>query len=305
MFLFTGINPRWQLFPWLPAGLHVMYSAGGMWDNERGEWRSRPFPRLAGMRWLDCGGFTLLNSYGDYPFSVAAYANLVARLKPTFYATMDYPCEPEINRTLTLTDNRTRIEATVENAARLLAMESMIGVGTAVPVIQGDTLAEYLYCIELYAQRGLIRPYMAVGSMCKRSNDKQILALLPAIYQAATAVGVERLHLFGLKLSRMLRPLDGLIWSRDSAAVLFAQNKFMRGKFSGRSWAKSKGDKKAAFGYFWDSAHEDSLLYSAIQPGVCPDCGGMDGCSPCEEFDLWGCPDCGFSWDGQQPILAA
>ena len=261
MYLFTGINPRWQMFSWLPDGLHVMYSAGGAWDNRQKQWRKMSFPKTSGMRWLDCGGFTLLNKYGDYPFSVAAYANLVAATAPAFYATMDYPCEPEINRTMHLQDNRQRIQATVDMAAELMSMESMIGTGTAVPVIQGFALDEYLRCIDLYHQRGLIRPYMAVGSMCKRSNDAEILDLLPPIYEAATAAGVKRLHLFGLKLSLLLKPLHDMIWSRDSAAVLFAPDAATKRRWGGRRWAKGQEEKRYAFEYFWKNAEQLGLLY--------------------------------------------
>jgi hypothetical protein len=261
VYLFTGISPRWQQFSWLPDGLHIMYSAGGAWNNRKKEWRAMVYPRNAGKRWLDCGGFTLLNKYGDYPFTVANYANLVAATRPTFYATMDYPCEPNINRTMALRDNRQRIKATVDMAAQLMAMGPMIDTGTAVPVLQGYTLDEYLYCLELYHRRGLVRPYMAVGSMCKRSNDVEILDLLPPIYEAAVSAGVKRLHLFGLKLSDVLKPLHGMIWSRDSAAVLFAPDAATKRRWGGRRWARGQKEKRYAFEYFWNNAEQLGLLY--------------------------------------------
>ena len=96
---FVGLNPRWQWFRWLPQGLNVMYSAAGFWDDRRQTWRrkNRFFP-WAGLRWLDCGGFTALNRWGEYPWTTAAYCCLVALLRPDWWAAEDYPCEPDISR---------------------------------------------------------------------------------------------------------------------------------------------------------------------------------------------------------------
>jgi hypothetical protein len=35
---FIGLNPRWQMYKFLPRGINVMYSAAGFWDDD-GEWR--------------------------------------------------------------------------------------------------------------------------------------------------------------------------------------------------------------------------------------------------------------------------
>lgn len=92
---FVGLNPRWQMYRFLPPGINVMYSAAGFWDDEKNEWRRGiKFKRFFGRRFLDCGGYLMLLKYGYYPFSVVNYANLVAYLRPNYYATMDYACEP-------------------------------------------------------------------------------------------------------------------------------------------------------------------------------------------------------------------
>jgi hypothetical protein len=57
---FTGLNPRWQMYKFLPDGINVMFSAAGFWDDDKREWRRRAkFKRSFGLRWLDCGGFTI------------------------------------------------------------------------------------------------------------------------------------------------------------------------------------------------------------------------------------------------------
>ena len=242
---FVGLNPRWQQYRFIPPGLNVMYSAAGFWDGYG--WRRKKFPRKAGLRWLDSGGFTMMDRYGDYPFSVVNYANLVARLRPNYYAVMDYPCEPEITRLLGLMSNQQRIQATVNNALELAEWESQLLPAQMVPVIQGYTLEEYQYCIELYQQAGLIRDYMAVGSMCRRISTPELNRLIVGVYHAAQRVGVKRLHFFGLKLSSDLVPLERYIWSRDSAAVLDAYDDELRKRRGGRRWPRGQAEKQKAF----------------------------------------------------------
>ncbi len=246
---FLGLNPRWQLYRFLPAGLNVMFSAAGFWNNEAKDWRSRQFPHWAGLRFLDPGGFTLLNQFGEYPFSVVALANFVARMRPDFYATMDYPCEPEISRQLGLMTNQERIEATVRNAAELAEWEGQLP-GQMVPVIQGHTLEEYEYCLDLYQRAGLMREYMAVGSMCRRISTEELNRLIPGIYRAARSAGAKRLHFFGLKLSVDLTPLSRFIWSRDSAVALDDYSDELRQARGGRRWPRGQQEKEAAFGAF-------------------------------------------------------
>lgn len=260
--LFLGLNPRYQWFNWLPNNINIMYSAAGFWDNRQKTWRVRNhwLPR-AGLKWLDCGGFTLLNRYSEYPFSIGNYMNFVARMKPHWYATMDYPCEPEISRAVGLETNEERIIATVANAEKMLAMEEMIFGSVAVPVIQGYTLDEYLYCIDLHNEAGTIRPYMAVGSMCRRLTNKQIKKLIPAIYDRANSYGCTELHYFGLKLSPGLIPVSEYIWSRDSAAIYDAYDKEIRDQRGGRRWPKGQEEKRDAVQSFLVRASELGLSY--------------------------------------------
>ena len=244
---FIGLNPRYQWFRWLPDGINVMYSAGGFWDTENSRWRRRSWLKQTGLRWLDSGGFTLLNEYGDYPFSVDNYLNLVSRLRPDYYATMDYPCEPDISRQLGLMTNEQRILATVENARETLDRAAMVGPGPlAVPVIQGYTLDEYIHCIERHQEACTIRPYMAVGSLCRRMKDSELLDLISGIHEAATAVGVERLHLFGVKLTPALAILNDMIYSRDSAVLYDSYDADIRASRGGRRWPRGQAEKRQA-----------------------------------------------------------
>jgi hypothetical protein len=245
-----GLNPRWQMYKFLPPDLNVMFSAGGFWDANKDEWRKKhKFRRSFGLKWLDCGGFTMLNQHGDYPFSVVNYANLIARLRPDYYASMDYPCEPEISRRLGLMTNKERIEATVKNAAELAEWEGQLK-GSMIPVIQGYSLSEYLHCLELYDRAGLIRQYMAVGSMCRRINNDELAQLIPGIYYAAQSLGCSKLHFFGLKLSPSLETYSDMIYSRDSAVAMDSYDNEVRSQRDGRRFPRGQKEKQENFEMF-------------------------------------------------------
>lgn len=247
---FTGLNPRWQMYKFLPDGINVMFSASGFWDNDKREWRrGAKFKRSFGLRFLDCGGFTLLNQYVDYPFSTINLANLIIRLRPDFYVPKDYPCEPEISRSLGLMSNLERIKATVRNAAELAYWESQLP-GQMVPVIQGYRLREYLLCLRLHAEAGTIRDHMAVGSMCRRISDEELGRLIPGIYYAAQRLGCTKLHFFGLKLSPSLEIYDDMIWSRDSAVAMDSYDTEVRAARDGRRFPRGQKEKQENFEMF-------------------------------------------------------
>lgn len=241
---FIGLNPRWNMFKFLPDNLNIMFSAAGFWNGYN--WRKTKFPKKSGLKWLDCGGFTLLNQYGNYPFSVVNLANLIAQLKPHYYATMDYPCEPEISRSLGLKSNWDRIKATVENAIRLIEYENQLP-GQVVPVIQGYTLEEYQFSIDCHQQAGTIREYMAIGSMCRRIKTQGLNELIIGIYESARQAGVKRLHYFGLKLSPNLDHLRKYIWSSDSAVAMYTYDPEIRKQHGGRLWPRGQTEKKVVF----------------------------------------------------------
>lgn len=258
---FVGLNPRWQMYKFLPRGINVMFSAYGFWDNENQKWRrGKKFKSTFGLKWLDCGGFTMLNRFEDYPFSIVNYANLIARLRPHYYATMDYPCEPEISRSLGLMSNAERIKATVNNAVELAEWESHLP-GQMVPVIQGYAIDEYLECLHLHKEAGTVRDYMAVGSMCRRISNKELGNLIPSLYYAAQKVGCTKLHYFGLKLSPAVQVYADMIWSRDSAAILDDYDKDLRQTRNGRRFPRGQREKKAAFNIFLSRLEELGLNY--------------------------------------------
>lgn len=272
MRFFVGTSPKDAYM--LPNGTHMMVNASQFWRGDK--WLvSRP--SNTGWLFLDSGGFVFFNRLGEYPFTPAAYLNLVQKLRPDFFASMDYPCEPSITGKLGKMPIRERIQRTVENTAVLCDMACMLsGQSTIVPVIQGWNSDDYLYCLELHQQAGTLRPYMAVGSMCTRSNSSEICEVFTAVYQAAMQLGVKRLHAFGLKQSAKLHPIHKMIYSRDSAVLYFShrlQKKWERDR-NGRvtKFAPSRNAKREAIGQFVADLYGNAFRWNQAQEHLAIQC---------------------------------
>lgn len=284
---FVGLNARWQRYRWLPSDIRVMYSAAGMWDVETHRWGNRRrFPHQAGETFLDWGGYTLLNRLPDYPFTTAAALNLVVWLKPTYYASLDYPCEPDISRSLAgLMTDEERIDRTVENAIRMSEEAVMLGSSCRslmVPVVQGYELAGYFRCLDLYHEAGIIPAYtyLAVGSFCRRWDDGEISEMIPSIYDHAANLGVRRLHFFGLKLSKELKHLSPFIWSQDSAVALDSYDPGLRAARDGRRFPRGQSEKEAAFYSFLERVDlqvEFPMAAFQLSPPALEMVGGIEG----------------------------
>lgn len=262
---FAGLHPTWQRYKFLPDGINVMFSASAFTPRflRDGKWPRWPFFPFAGHTWADGGGFNLLNLYGEYPFSVANWMNLVAFLGADYCATLDYPCEPDISRRLGLMTNEDRLRATVERARECLEYSEMIDT-QIVPVIQGYSLNEYRHCVDLHHRAGTIRGYMAVGSMCRRLSSGELHTLILGIYDYARQAGVERLHFFGLKVDRALDGLGGFIWSRDSAAILDSRNAELRRQRNGRRFPRGQEEKRLVVNDFLATLDQMGLEYRAL-----------------------------------------
>jgi len=198
---------------------NIMLSAGSISDKTGTKWqfsRTR-LPATVENVILDSGGFAFFSRWGDYPFSLEDYLDLVYHVRdehPLFrVATLDYPCEPEINRRQLMTNDE-RIEKTISNAVECVQADKTL---PWLPVIQGYTLNEYLDCIERYREVGLKSDYWAIGSICSRKGSPlQIRQIITGIKRQ---LPTEKLHAFGLGIPYLEDPqVFQSIYSSDSAA---------------------------------------------------------------------------------------
>lgn len=122
-------------------------------------------------------------------------------------------CEPHIVVATGLSIREHQLR-TVENLVQLRCLAPDLPI---IPVLQGWTLDDYLYCVELYRQRGLDlrkEPLVGLGSVCRRQATDEI----EEIVRALARLGLK-LHGFGVKTSglrrygRHLVSSDSMAWS--------------------------------------------------------------------------------------------
>jgi len=163
---------------------------------------------------LDSGAFGSAFWDGGYTYEPDDYLAVVERVKPEWWATMDYPCEPNILKDIS---THQRIEKTIENTIIL----SAVPFKGLLPVIQGWQIEDYLYCVERMEKEGLIQPVMGIGSICRRGKQEPIVAIARELSKRLPSV---KFHAFGVKVSTLsynngeiLNYLDSL----DTAAWQF------------------------------------------------------------------------------------
>lgn len=197
---------------WLrTAGVPLFVSRGRLARIKR--WRP------ATTRWaLDSGGFTELGSHGRWRFSVASYAEEIARAHMEigmldWAAPMDSMCEPDV---LART-GRSLVAHQHETVERYLELVAQVTEVFIPPVLQGFEPEDYWRCADIYAAAGvdlLSMPLVGVGTVCRRQATPEIGYLI----QELASTGL-RLHGFGVKLDglsrygRLLASADSLAWS--------------------------------------------------------------------------------------------
>jgi len=145
---------------------------------------------------LDSAGFVAATVYGDYRWTVSAYLDLVASYPWTWWAAMDYCCEPQISgdRPLRLL----RIAGTAHLLAECRAEARRRGLPLPMPVLQGWTADEYKLCAQ-WLPLVEFPQLIGIGSVCRREvrGVDGILAILETL-DAYLPAHVQ-VHLFGVK----------------------------------------------------------------------------------------------------------
>lgn len=206
----------------------------GPWfvSNERLSRLKNFKPVMVGQEWvLDSGGFTHLRTHGrwllparEYAAQVRRYADEIGGLR--WAATQDWMCEEFVIKggrfgdmvfVGTGLDKREHIARTVGSYVDLMAIDPTL---PWVPVLQGETLADYLWCWESYERAGVDltqQPIVGLGSVCRRQHTAEIAELVREL----AALGAP-LHGFGVKTQglgeygRLLASADSQAWSKQA-----------------------------------------------------------------------------------------
>lgn len=161
---------------------------------------------------LDSGAYTYLRQYGNYPMSYGQYLRIVENFRPNYWANMDWCCEKQVRDTTGLTVNE-HISNTIESGRQLIDFDS----DTFVMVMQGWKDDEYLKCVDMATDAGLITDVIGIGSICGRRNPRTVYRILKAIKDNLPSHC--KLHGFGISLHLLkYKAIKDIIDSVDTFA---------------------------------------------------------------------------------------
>lgn len=191
----------------------------------------KTFPIPQNLEWmLDSGAFQELRLNGKYTFTPEEYFEKVREYRPNLFVNMDYMCEPsQMKKTgLSIKEHQ---KLSLENQIILSDYaddESLELMGT----IQGWLPHEYIGHIDFLKEHGQLKPYMGVGSVCRRNAEKEIIKILKTIRKNLPSW--VKLHGFGIKISLLkFREVYDLLDNCDSMAWSF-QGRKQGEKFTNR-----------------------------------------------------------------------
>lgn len=174
---------------------------------------------VAKSRWaLDSGGFSELSMYGEWRTSPAEYIRWARRYRDEvgqldWCAPQDWMCEDFIIA-------KTGLSIEIHQARTALNYRHLEGEAPDlpwIPVLQGQKLADYLRCWDMYDTLGIdlaSKPLVGLGSVCRRQATHEISELVNVLTDAGLS-----LHGFGVKISGLklygerLTSADSLAWS--------------------------------------------------------------------------------------------
>ena len=182
--------------------------------------RRRKTMPIANVDWcLDSGGFTELSLNGKWVTTPSTYVEWTRRYvdeigRLRWASQQDMMCEDVmLQKTgLTVADHQ---RLTIDN---FLTLRDMAADLPFIPVIQGQTVDDYLRHVDQFSAAGvdlLNETVVGIGSVCRRQATNEIVSIITRI----TESGI-RLHGFGMK-TLGLRKVHHLMESADSMAWSF------------------------------------------------------------------------------------
>lgn len=179
--------------------------------------RERKTPLQATCRWaLDSGGYTELSTHGRWTVGVDEYVDAVARYLE--WGGLDWAAPQDwMTESWVLEQTGKSIPEHQE-----LTVQNFLDLRTSglpfIPVLQGQTVGDYLKHVELYESAGVYLTNfdtVGVGSVCRREGTLEA----EQIFTQLAALGI-RCHGFGVKIDGLKR-YAGLLASADSMAWSF------------------------------------------------------------------------------------
>lgn len=197
---------------------------------------NKPWPGINRL-FIDSGGYSFMKGKGEYETSDQTYCNFIKTHEPELWAFRDYPCEAEI-----LDAHGRSVEdhqrMTVDRHRSLLdKYESQSLPGTAVSVLQGWGVDDYIRHIDAHNDAGTLLDHVGIGSVCRRDQDAELRQIITSVNDELPS-WVRSVHAFGVK-ANVLRFADvrSALSSADSQSYDFrARWDRLAGNSTGPQW---------------------------------------------------------------------
>jgi len=149
----------------------------------------------------------------DVPYSWREYFDWCESVGANYAALPDFACEPGLH----LSSVWDRVYHTVLSHVEALWVYDRHDYSfTPLPVLQGWDPEDYRLCARWFRSQGLVREYMAIGTVCKRKGTDEICDVLSVL---ETELPNTEFHLFGATLNAWKDDrLAGRFRSSDTAA---------------------------------------------------------------------------------------
>lgn len=229
---------------WLD-GEDVLISAGAAWRNS-GSGFNTDVPD-ADRLFVDSGGYQAAVHFRDaYPYSARDLFEWAEEIGADYVAGMDWACEDPAALAGLFDDVEpddiapvdVRLERTIRDQRECLDVyQSREWSFEFVPVVQGNEIDQYRWCARKLRQHDLARPYMGIGTVCKRETADGILDVLDAVEEELPATAW---HLFGATKEVWT---DRRFWGRFRSADTHAWAM----KTPEGEWTANNADKRRAF----------------------------------------------------------
>lgn len=183
------------------AGLPVLFSANAFAKTKQGEFTGFNLKAAQCLpadldAALDSAGYVAAVRYGDYRWSTMQYFDLVASRQWSWYAAMDYCCEPAVASALSV--RLIRMEATALGYLRCCQEAHKRNLAMPMPVLQGWFPEDYRRCADMLAVQDW-PDMIGIGSVCRRNvgGPDGIEAIIEALDRVLPSHC--KFHLFGVK----------------------------------------------------------------------------------------------------------
>ena len=163
-------------------------------------------------RVVDSGGFTAMEKFGEYPWTVEQYHEWLSNNSDKFdwVVVMDLACEEKFDHKLT---KRERMEKTIENTVKHFELDPDYEL---IPVLQGRSASDYIWSYNKLKENDIPVENVGLGTVCRISSSFKLVDLEAKLRRHCP--DIENIHGFGVKFTAFscgatFESADSFAWS--------------------------------------------------------------------------------------------